>query len=352
MATPTAVEITGTRQREAWTAGVLPPVEKVDDGLWSIPVPIPENPLRYVLVYLLEQAGGVTLVDAGWNTEEAWRALNGGIAQTGHEVGDVKSVLVTHIHPDHYGLAGRVRQSSGAWIGLHPDDAALVPGRYGVNMDQVVGAMHALMAEHGVPATEIEDLSAASFGIRDFVDAVSPDRFINHLDKVDVPGWDVRAIHTPGHSPGHLCFYLPGSKRLLSGDHVLPRITPNIALHVQQDRNPLEEFVTSLDRVEDLDADEVLPAHEWRFRPLRQRVQEIRAHHDQRLRQAGKLVEDLQPVTCWELTERMEWSRPWAGLHGFLRRAAFGETLAHLVLLQSRGEIETTGSEPVRWKIR
>lgn len=98
--------------------------------MWSIPVPMPDNPLRYVLVYLLEVPGGVVLVGAGWNTEEAWTALVAGLAAAGYEPTDVQGVLVTHIHPDHYGLAGRVHEASGAWVALHPHDEALLRDRY------------------------------------------------------------------------------------------------------------------------------------------------------------------------------------------------------------------------------
>src|SRR3954463_3467096 len=105
-----AIDITGVLQKEAWDAHVLPPVEQVQPGLWSIPVPIPNNPLRYVLVYALElDGGGVAIVDAGWNTNDAWKALCDGLATAGGSISDVQAVLVTHIHPDHYGLAGRVR---------------------------------------------------------------------------------------------------------------------------------------------------------------------------------------------------------------------------------------------------
>ncbi|TMD07215.1 MAG: MBL fold metallo-hydrolase, partial [Chloroflexi bacterium] len=78
----------------------MPPVEKVRPGLWSIPVPLPHNPLRYVLVYALECDGGIALVDAGWNTEEAWDVLRAGLEHIGAGLDQVKAVLVTHIHPD------------------------------------------------------------------------------------------------------------------------------------------------------------------------------------------------------------------------------------------------------------
>ena len=91
----------------------FPEVEKVQPGLWSIPVPLPQNSLRYVLVYLFETDRGPYLVDAGWNTDDAFGALSAGMKVAGCEVSEVQGVMVTHIHPDHYGLAGRIRDASG-----------------------------------------------------------------------------------------------------------------------------------------------------------------------------------------------------------------------------------------------
>src|SRR3954447_24456961 len=108
----------------------LPPVERLRPGLWSIPVPIPNNSLRYVFVYAFETDRGPYIVDAGWNTDDAFASLSDGLTQAGFAIGDVQGVMVTHIHPDHYGLAGRVREASGAWIALHSADAALIHDRY------------------------------------------------------------------------------------------------------------------------------------------------------------------------------------------------------------------------------
>src|ERR1700676_2569316 len=138
----------------------MPPVEEVRPGLWSIPVPIPDNPLRYVLVYALELGGGgVALVDAGWNTEEAWSALSDGLASAGGSMSDVQAVMVTHIHPDHYGLAGRVREASGAWIGLHPADAVMLEARYG-DTDELLANMFLFLSDSGVPEEKLPDLAA------------------------------------------------------------------------------------------------------------------------------------------------------------------------------------------------
>lgn len=145
---PVVVVVTGTVQKQAWEDKVLPPVEQVRPGRWSIPVPIPDNPLRYVLDYALELDGGsVAVVDAGWDTDEAWGALTSGVATAGGSISDVAAVLVTHSHPDHYGLVGRVREASGAWIGLHPHDAVMLESRYGTTDAPLEAMFHFLIDE-------------------------------------------------------------------------------------------------------------------------------------------------------------------------------------------------------------
>jgi glyoxylase-like metal-dependent hydrolase (beta-lactamase superfamily II) len=139
------------------TSDPFPPVERLRPGLWTIPVPLPSSSLRYVFVYLFESDRGAYLVDAGWNTEDAYAALTAGLDVAGYASGDVRGVLVTHIHPDHYGLAGRIREVSGAWVALHPADAALVRDRYTEPTDLLerVGTM---LRRVGAPAEEIATL--------------------------------------------------------------------------------------------------------------------------------------------------------------------------------------------------
>jgi glyoxylase-like metal-dependent hydrolase (beta-lactamase superfamily II) len=343
------VHVTGTLQRESWDARVLPPVERVRPGLWSIPVPMPDSPLRYVLVYALELSDGFGLIDAGWDTPEAWQALCDGLAVAGAEVADVRAVVVTHIHPDHYGLAGKVREASGAWIGLHPADAALLVGRY-VETEQMIASMTDLLEVSGVPRELVPDLAGSSMQISSFVRMAPPDRLIEDHDVLELAGWDLRAVWTPGHSPGHLCFHSPSRRLVLSGDHVLPRISPNISVHTQQIHNPLADYLESLSIVEHLECDEVLPGHEWRFAGLAHRVDQLREHHRARLDEV--LVALVAgPLTCWELTTKLTWSRPLEGSTPWLQRAASGETLAHLVLLESRGEVTRTPGRPARFEL-
>src|ERR1700676_4641013 len=110
-----------------------------------------------------------------------------------------------------------------------------------------------------------------------------PDMRVEAGETIHLPGWSLRTIWTPGHSPGHVCFYSEDRKLLISGDHVLPRITPNISVHTQQPSNPLGDYLESLLKLQNLSTDEVLPAHEYRFSDLKGRLEEIIAHHADRL---------------------------------------------------------------------
>jgi glyoxylase-like metal-dependent hydrolase (beta-lactamase superfamily II) len=169
-------------------------------------------------------------------------------------------------------------------------------------------------------------------------------------DRPAIPGWDLTAIWTPGHSPGHLCFWEAGHRLMLTGDCVLPRITPNINLNPQTEPDPLGDYLDSLERLATYDASEALPAHEWRYVGHRARLEEIRAHHEQRFAEIMVAIA-AGNETAWEIAPHMSWSRPWRKLNGFMRRSAIGEAYAHLRALSKRGVLEETDGEPSRWAI-
>ncbi len=340
------IEVTGHAQRLAWANGTLPPVEQVRPGLWSIPVPVPNNPIRYILVYALELRNGAALVDAGWNTDEAWQALVNGLRVAGFAAGDVRGVLVTHLHPDHYGLAARVRAASGAWIALHHADASVLEERYG---DRFLARIRTLLTGAGVPAGELAELLRVTATLRDDVRAIPPDVLLEDGDRPELDGWALRTVWTPGHSPGHVCFYDPSRRLLFSGDHLLPRISPSVALYTRQRVSPLADFLDSLRKVRALEVDEVLPAHEYRFRVLDARVDALIAHHEDRLRAVEALVSRWPGITAWEVAVRLPWARPWEQIRGHMRRLAVAETLAHLVLLEGASRVVRSGTEPSRW---
>lgn len=334
----------------------LPPVEKLGAGFWSIPVPIPDNPLGYTLVYLLDSDRGPVLVDAGWNDPATWRALDTGVTAAGFALAEVYGVLVTHHHPDHHGLAGRVREVSGAWVALHREDAEVVRRHREVIAEGTDGwhersyeALHA----SGAPADEIEMLLAHQAELELAAPAL-PDRTLEDRELTDVPGRDVRAMWTPGHSPGHTCFWLEDESRLLAGDHLLPTITPHVGLYedLPGTSDPLGDYLASLERIEELGPLEVLPAHEYRFDDVDARLAAVRGHHDERLAEVRGALASAGGVTMWELATHMTWNRSWEEIPIMMRRVATSEAAAHLRVLERRGEVvDVAGSDPVRYRL-
>ena len=172
--------------------------------------------------------------------------------------------------------------------------------------------------------------------VRRFRPLAAPDRTVDDGERVDVPGWDIHAVWTPGHTPGHLCFHAPEQRLLLSGDHVLPSITPHISIS-RRDRggDPLGDFLDSLHKVAQLDATEVLPAHRHRFGDLAHRVEEITRHHHDHLVDIEAILA-TGPASLWQIAARLTWNRPWDQYPLGLRRSAVNETAAHLRYLTRR----------------
>jgi glyoxylase-like metal-dependent hydrolase (beta-lactamase superfamily II) len=337
------ITVTGTAQQRAWRDRVLPPVERVRPGLWSIPTPFTGSPLRYVLSYLVETPKGPALVDTGWPSDEAWDSLVAGVRETGHDIGDVVAVLVTHFHADHSGLADRVREASGAWIGMHEADARALT-RF-ASVADFMAADRTWLTHRGVPAAEIDDMrppvgtdtGTSTSTTRRFP---TPDVLIADGDRPLGGATPLRAVWTPGHTPGHLCFADERYDVLLTGDHVLPRITPNISPSPLNDSDDaLGSYLDSLAGLTATEPDEVLPAHEYRFRGLAARVGQLQAHHRARLREVLEVIAAAPGCTTSAVTARLTWSRPWDQAAGMVRRSAIGETYAHLVHLQRRGLI-------------
>jgi glyoxylase-like metal-dependent hydrolase (beta-lactamase superfamily II) len=343
------MEITGSAQHEAWRRRELPPVERLRPDLWSIPVPM-GGPLRYVNVYAFAlEGGGLGLLDAGWDSDEGWTALTEGLAGIGGSVADVRGVLVTHLHFDHLGLAGRVREASGAWLAMHPADASIVASPTHRDPEAAVAAEVAFLVSLGAERAE----AAADVGSPErfarFSRMAVADRLIEHGDVVDLPGWTLRTVHTPGHTPGHVCFAEERTGSFFSGDHVLPRITPNVSTTHDGVADPLRDYLASLTVVAEDEPVEVLPAHEWRFRGLAGRAAEIAGHHEHRLAELLGAVRRNPHSSPWQLAAELTWSRPWEQYERRMRIFAVTETDAHLRLLASRGLVTGSGGPVPTW---
>lgn len=325
-----------------------PAVERVRPGLWSIPLPLPfAGSLRHVLIYALETSRGPYLIDAGWDSPETLEALARGLAIAGFTLSEVRGVLVTHMHADHYGLAGAVREASGAWIALGRADAALLRELQhdGAYVDRAVEDLR----RAGLPESQcVREREALSVTAERFVSYHQPDLLLDDGDRAEVPGWDLVALATPGHSPGHLCFYETAKHLAFVGDHVLPRITPHIGGSLSSRTRALGDYLHSLERVGALEVSEVLPAHEQRFRDLSARTEEIAAHHERRLAEMLDVIAGGEP-TAFEVAQALAWSKPWAAFEPFATRLAISETVAHLAELVARGLVRGIGGVPERW---
>jgi glyoxylase-like metal-dependent hydrolase (beta-lactamase superfamily II) len=290
------------------------------------------------------------LVDAGWDSPEALDELSAALAAAGARMEDLVGLLVTHIHPDHYGLASRIREASGCWVAMHGAEAALIRDRY-VEIGELLDRIEDWLVDVGAPRADLDDLGNASIGLLRHVRAVRPDRLVEEGDiSALLPGRTIEAIHTPGHSPGHLCFYDRAANVLLSGDHVLPRITPNVSFHPQSGPDPLAQFLAALEKLRRYDGAFVLPSHERPFDGLGRRIDELIAHHEARLDEAVALVAD-GAETIWEVAVGFAWSNPWSSFSGFMRRAALGEAHAHMITLAERGRLRVESGAPLRWRV-
>lgn len=302
---------------------------QIMDGLLQLKVPIPNNPLGWVLPYLIEGRDGWTLVDSGWNVPEAWDALEQQLHDAGVPFDKLKTLLVTHIHPDHYGLAGRVKEKSGAKVVIHQRERDLIHSRYR-NPSQLLATMGDWLTMHGVPRESTQDLKESAMPVRAFVDPVEPDEVVWGGERLEIGRFTFEVWWTPGHSPGHICFLERDQRFILTGDHVLPTITPNVSLHPQQQGNPLGDYIASLQRLEALDVKTVLPAHEYTFHDLHARLRAIEAHHEERLGEMMAVI-GRSPRTAYDVASKVKWATgAFDTFSSWMQRAAIGETLSHL----------------------
>lgn len=331
-----APEGSGRGQHAAWIAGSFPEVEDLGGGTFSIPVPMPDNPLRYTLTYLLVGNGEAVVVDPGWDSDQGMKALATGLTQCGVAAPDVSGIVVTHVHPDHHGLSARLAALSGAWIGMHAGDDELLADRRDDSDPDATD--RDWLNRLGVPDDELAGLELSNRERSLFRTLPPATELIADNELIPLAGRKIRAVWTPGHTPGHLCLHDEDADVLFTGDHLLPRISPNIGTHSVDEQPALARYLDSLRRLASYDAAEALPAHEWRFRGIAGRVAELLEHHDERNDEVLRVLADGSR-SVWDTATQLTWSRGWDGVHGMMRRSALAETVSHLVYLAGLGRV-------------
>jgi glyoxylase-like metal-dependent hydrolase (beta-lactamase superfamily II) len=307
---------------------------QVAEGIYQIQLPLP-FPLRIVNCYALRDGDGWTMVDTGIHyppAEAAWRAA---FAELGIEPGAIRRVVLTHAHPDHYGMAGWLQSLSGAAVLLAPDELAFAR-RAWHNGERNEALVISYFLSHGMPAELAEQVRESLAETRRMA-APWPEQH-----KTIAPGTRIAigersflAIAAPGHSEQHLVFHCAEERLLLCGDAVLTKITPNVSRWPDGRPDPLADFLGSLDVMSVLEVDLALPGHGPLIRNFGERLAELRAHHDERL----LLMEQAAGAgaTAFEVCTRIF---PTAALSPHQIRFANAETLAHLEYLVGIGRVE------------
>jgi glyoxylase-like metal-dependent hydrolase (beta-lactamase superfamily II) len=315
-------------------------VTELPADIRQIRLPMPDNPLRYINSYLLTADDGYVLVDCGWDLPVVLEALRAALAEAGLALDDVRRLVITHYHPDHYGLAGTLARLGRPRLLMHRLDWEYVRDAFG-DTGRLARESSGWLTRNGF------DQSAASEEQRTFERAarfsvVAPDEQLEDGDVIDLGRHRLRVVWTPGHTPGHVCLYDAERGFLISGDHVLQPITPNVSLWGPDAGNPLGDFLASLRKVAALDADLVLPAHGEPFLGLRRRVAELLAHHDRREAEMLDALRD-HASTGADVASRVPWTRhkrAYAELPRFQQRMALTETLSHLEELRAHRRVE------------
>jgi len=309
---------------------------QVLNGVHQIKIPAPGNASWTINAYVIEGSNGHILVDSGWDSQESLWALQEGIRAANLKLRDIKKVVITHIHPDHYGLSSKIKQICGAQIAIHKIDADIVFPRY-KDFNELVKKVTVLLQQNGVPIDELPQLKEASLWMNKYVTPATPDVKLEDGDRISSDSFEFEVLWTPGHSPGHVCLYEQDRKFIITGDHILYDTIPHVGFNPQSGDNPLDDYIASLEKLERLKVHFILPGHGPVFNALGLRIEKILLHHEERKR---AIMQSLHNglKTAYEIAQQIPWMvnggvTAFRDLPAWDKRMAITEAIAHLKLL-------------------
>ncbi len=308
-----------------------------------IPLPLPNDGLKAVNVYTVADGDGLVLIDGGWAMADTTARLERALAQIDKRLSDVREFLVTHMHRDHYTQAVAVRRITGSRVGLGAGEQACIDAIHAMPDHTDAAALRA------AGALALAEQVAGWDVDRDLTDWEYPDRWLADGIDVALETRTLRVIATPGHTRGHVVFHDPGAGALFAGDHVLPHITPSIGVELVRPKSPLRDYLASLQIVLAMPDARLLPAHGPVAASTHNRVEELLAHHDQRLTATAEAV-SAGAGTGYQVAARLGWTRRHRRLDEldeFNTILAVHETMAHLQVLVERGWLARTTEDGV-----
>jgi glyoxylase-like metal-dependent hydrolase (beta-lactamase superfamily II) len=307
--------------------------EEIYPNLYRVVVPLPGSPLKEVNSYVLTARDRNLIIDTGMNRPECREALDAGLEEIGIDL-DKTDFIATHMHHDHHGLIpGMIREGRKAYMGEIDAEVMKTAFRGWAKGS----AMGSYLERSGFPAEDLrssfENHPARKFHSQKTVDYLP----LREGDLIEIGDYCFETIDTPGHSFGHVSFYERRKKIFIAGDHVLGDITPNIQAW-SDDHDPLDQFLRSLRKVQDLEVELCLPGHRSLIEDFRGRVEELQEHHVDRGNEAIAVVSEGEKH-AYDTAANMSWSiraRSWEDFPIMQRWFATGETIAHLRYLEER----------------
>lgn len=323
----------------------VPLTEQLADGIHRIPLALPLDDLKVINAYAFESSHGLILVDPGWATAETERTLTAALAELDYTMHDVTKIIATHAHWDHYTQAVGLRDEHGTKVYLgagerHSLDAfATLTGPYPRQVE--------LLREAGAPelAEYIDTLSYQEHEIG--LPLGEPDAWMHDGDIFDLGDRTLTVHEMPGHTRGHMVIADAAAGVMITGDHILPRITPSIGFEREPEALPLRSFLSSLRATLELPDARMLPAHGPVSDSVHDRARALLTHHDERLTEIRDLAEDGR--SPHEIARALPWTRYQRrldDLNPVHRMVAILEVAAHLHYDQS--QTATVSHTPAR----
>ena len=317
------------------------PLDRVRDDVWALRMPMPGEHMPYSFAYLLrDSAGGIHVIDPGLDRDDN-RALLGnalaGLDGGGAGMGDIRSIAATHLHPDHLGMAGRLRRETSAPLVMHRSEDAALAGQAAARWTPELLAAKA--EEWGVPTDRRPELAALASRASAAID-VRADVVVDDGDLLGagaeplIPGFDLVAMWTPGHTSGSLSLRDDARNILFTGDHLLPVTFSGLGLGGDTATNALADYLASLEKVAAYPAHEVLPGHEYRFGGVATRAAEVAEHHLRRTREVAAVIEADATSSVWAIASQLTWTAGWSALAGFFLFSALSQTAMHRAALE------------------
>jgi glyoxylase-like metal-dependent hydrolase (beta-lactamase superfamily II) len=312
-------------------------IDEILPGIYRIEVPLPGNPLKAINSYVVRGNSRTLMIDTGMNQEVCRTALESGLSELEVDLRET-DIFVTHMHADHAGLVADLA-ADGSTVYASKIDAATINA--GPDWD----AMRGFAASGGFPWDELQQAIDRHPGNIYRTSRHVDFTLVGEGDVVAAGKYSFRCIETPGHTQGHLCLYDEARKVLVSGDHILGDITPNISVWSAVE-DPLTQYLESLGKVSTLDVEMVLPGHRRAFSDMRGRIEELKHHHQVR---AGEVLDILKagPMNPFRVAAQMKWDLTYDSFEEFpvqQKWFAGGEAVAHLHYLEARGLVRRADS--------